>query len=82
MSEKSWETLPVALSTIEALEQRIGDYKKIKNDIVQNSYDTKNVTNAIIVEYEQEFNITERRLADLCLELARRQTYDINKENI
>ena len=82
MSEKSWETLPVALSTIEALEQRIGDYKKIKNDIVQNSYDTKNVTNAIIVEYEQEFNITERRLADLCLELARRQTYHINKENI
>ena len=82
MSEKSWETLPVAPLTIEALQQRIDTEQEIREQIIWNSYDTKNVTDGIALEYEQEFIITKRQIGHWCLELARRQTYDINKENI
>ena len=73
MPEQIWETLPVAPLTIEALQQRIDTEREIREQIIWNSYDTKNVTDGIIVEYEREFDKTERRIGHWCLELARRQ---------
>ena len=73
MSEKSRETLPVATLTIEELQQRIVNEREILREITCNSYNTKNVTDGIIEEYEQEFNKTERQIGHWCLELARRQ---------
>ena len=73
MPEQSWETLPVAPLTIKALQQRMNTEQEIREQIIWNSYDTKNVTNGIIEEYEQEFNKTERRIGHWYLELAQRQ---------
>ena len=73
MSEKSWETLPVAPLTIKELQQRIDTEQEIKGKIMRNSYNAKNVTNGIIEEVEQEFDKSESRLAGWCLELAQRQ---------
>ena len=73
MSEKSRETLPVATLTIEELQQRIVNEREILREITCNSYDTKNVTDGIALEYVQEFIITKRQIGHWCLELARRQ---------
>ena len=73
MPEQSWETLPVAPLTIKALQQRMDTEQEIREQIIWNSYETKNVTNGIIKEYEQEFNKTERRIGHWYLELAQRQ---------